>query len=1188
MFVAIRNRKLNLMALCVLVVLGSFVWNPQVSEAATSYYVATTGSDTNSGTLASPFRTIQKAASVAVAGDTVHIRAGTYRETVTPTNSGSSGNLITYQPYNGESVTISGAEPVTAGWSVHAGSIYKATTTLGSLANDKKQIFVNGEMMVEARWPNVASQDASLSAPAFRTALTGSGTQVTESAGGLNGTANYYQGARIWVEDVNHWVAQTRAITASTGTSITYDAAHGEATPGAGSRYYVFGKLNLLDAAREWNYTGGILYLQAPSGGSPTGVEYKARETLFNLAGKSYIQLKGLKLFAGTINSNSNSNNNIFDGIDVKYISHTNIPGYPWGDDTTGILIHGSNNVVKNSKISYSSGNCLMVSGSNNKIVNNEIHDCNYYGTDDAGIYISSFYSASNNLISYNSIYNTGRGAILMKYAPGTRISYNNLSEFGELMHDMGGLYVFRTDGMGTEIDHNYVHDGPNNALTTGIYLDNGSSNYLIHHNVVWNVPNAMILNTPNNFNLIYNNTYYGPGRIIGDDWYGDQIVNNIVGAAAPSNEAKWANNLHPGDPNLDFVNPAGGNFRIGSNSAAIDAGQVITGITTGYSGSAPDIGAYEYGGTDWTPGHNFTAPPNPTYSLSAPAYRNLVANSDFEPGLSSWTKTGAQAAIIDATNGNFHSGFKAVRLGSGSSADGVSQVISLSPNTTYTLSGVGKADSGVSARLGVTGYGGSDTFVTFNTTTLTRKSLNFTTGSSNPTNVTIYYARQAGGSGFAYGDSIGLTVVQPATAPFYVQPAAFGAELVTNPGFESDFSGWLNDWGNSAITTGNVHSGAKALQIGSSFGGRQQPISSGIAGGDVYRLGGWGKVANPANHLFIGVSFSGGTAIDYNMVFHSTSYEYKEILIQAPPGSNAATVYAFGGGALLYADDISLKKATFAGGSGSTTVYEAENGTYAGGGQQQNAGNASGGKVVGNLNAVGAYSQINNVNGGAGGSATLVVRFSNGYVDTRSLSLYVNGTKVQQNSFAPTGGWNTFADTASISVTLNSGTGNTIKLQRDSGDNPAADIDKYTVTTSGGVSSGLLTGTTFGTAGTWSPPGDTYDKVYDGNTATFFDSTTATGAYAGIDLGAGNAKKVTSIKFFPRANQLARMVGGKFQGSNTSSSSGFTDLYTITSAPPAGWTEVTITDNTSYRYLRYIGGTNSYGNVNEVEFWGQ
>ncbi|MGZ5075404.1 MAG: DUF7402 domain-containing protein [Methylobacter sp.] len=73
---------------------------------AATYYVATNGSDSNPGTLSSPWRTISKAANTLVAGDTVNIRAGTYKEQVSPKNSGYSGAYITYSAYPGETVTL--------------------------------------------------------------------------------------------------------------------------------------------------------------------------------------------------------------------------------------------------------------------------------------------------------------------------------------------------------------------------------------------------------------------------------------------------------------------------------------------------------------------------------------------------------------------------------------------------------------------------------------------------------------------------------------------------------------------------------------------------------------------------------------------------------------------------------------------------------------------------------------------------------------------------------------------------------------------------------------------------------------------------------------------------------------------------------------------------------------------------
>jgi MYXO-CTERM domain-containing protein len=62
------------------------------NAAAAEYFVATTGADSNPGTLASPFATLQKGNSAAAAGDTVWLRGGTYSCTtqITLSRSGTS------------------------------------------------------------------------------------------------------------------------------------------------------------------------------------------------------------------------------------------------------------------------------------------------------------------------------------------------------------------------------------------------------------------------------------------------------------------------------------------------------------------------------------------------------------------------------------------------------------------------------------------------------------------------------------------------------------------------------------------------------------------------------------------------------------------------------------------------------------------------------------------------------------------------------------------------------------------------------------------------------------------------------------------------------------------------------------------------------------------------------------------
>ena len=86
---------------------------------AYTYYVATSnGNDSRTPAqarvLSTPWKTIQKAATNMVAGDTCQIRVGTYRETVTVPVSGTALAPITFQAYNNEVVTISGADPIAA------------------------------------------------------------------------------------------------------------------------------------------------------------------------------------------------------------------------------------------------------------------------------------------------------------------------------------------------------------------------------------------------------------------------------------------------------------------------------------------------------------------------------------------------------------------------------------------------------------------------------------------------------------------------------------------------------------------------------------------------------------------------------------------------------------------------------------------------------------------------------------------------------------------------------------------------------------------------------------------------------------------------------------------------------------------------------------------------------------------
>lgn len=78
--------------------------------AASLWFIAPGGSDSNTGSISDPFATLEKASSVANPGDTIYFRAGTYggiRHNFR-NSSGAPGQPIVVRPYQGESVVLDG------------------------------------------------------------------------------------------------------------------------------------------------------------------------------------------------------------------------------------------------------------------------------------------------------------------------------------------------------------------------------------------------------------------------------------------------------------------------------------------------------------------------------------------------------------------------------------------------------------------------------------------------------------------------------------------------------------------------------------------------------------------------------------------------------------------------------------------------------------------------------------------------------------------------------------------------------------------------------------------------------------------------------------------------------------------------------------------------------------------------
>lgn len=618
-----------------LVAISIFLIILAVSGHDHGYFVSPNGSDNNSGTISRPFKTIQKCANIVQTGQTCWLRKGIYRETVKPPTSGIYDKPITFAAYNNEKVTISGTELVDD-WQVFRDSVFKAKVSLpvDSYSDTEffaNQLFVNGEMMPEARFPNMDEKRDYLRPNFLGGGLTSQGgTAAKIENSEIPALAEGWAGAKVWA---NEWfTTRTGTITGGTAENLTAEMT----APWDRGAYwfYLFGKLELLDSPGEWfyNHSDQTLYFWSPDSKKPEQVEVKQRNFAFDLRNSSYITIRDLNLFANTITTGDRSTGIVIDGIHAKYVSHhMTLPPLPQseqGPDSdnalflashthdTGIQLRGSTNTIKNSIIEWSSGNGILLEGYNHQVTNNVIAHTNYMVSYAAGIRING----NAHQITNNTIKRTGRDAINIDWhtagVDGTNneIAYNNISQFGMLSTDLGAIYVCCHINLEKgSIHHNWIHDTQAFSPfwgTRGIYLDIESFNSTIHHNVVWNLTGGqdnynLLAGSPRGYERVFNNTFLG--EVITDG--GPLEARNNIFAASKSIDAdQQSNNLFM-DTDVQFSKPPTEesksipDFSLKRNSPAVNTGVVISGITDNFVGKAPDIGAYERGAKVWKAG---------------------------------------------------------------------------------------------------------------------------------------------------------------------------------------------------------------------------------------------------------------------------------------------------------------------------------------------------------------------------------------------------------------------------------------------------------------------------------------------------------------------------------------------------------------------------------------------------------
>jgi len=531
-----------------------------IGEAgAATYYVdkanlGGTCSDSNNGTAtATPWCTIAKATATVVAGDTVNIRAATYYKSLALTTSGTAGNYITFQAYTGETPILDG-------------------TGLGSV------IMVN--------LPNVGYVKI---IGLTITNYDGSGIRASLSGTGKN---------------LSHIEIRNNTI-----SNQTYTGSYGH---------------TILVAA--WPWSSNNSYTDIIIDGNTihdvdTGIDTAHNEVL---------------TVAGTITRFQITNNTIYNapyiGIDVIGRNYDSYEQYPNNGIISGNTLYGIGEAAKN--------RCIYIDGAKNITIENNI----VYNSTGHGISVNAEqagFTTANIIVRRNKIWNVTRnisfGSTDSGLANNTRVVHNTTVITASGLTANYGIFC----GSGNIAKNNISYIS--STVLFHIYMNYPTCygyNYIFDYNNYY----------PSNKQLKYQGSTYTPllaWQQIGQDTHSisqDPLFMNLGGDFRLQSNSPCIDHggfltttSSSGTGTTLVVQDAryftdgygvvqGDLIQVGSNAPVrvtsvnyntntITVDKSISwnkgdGVSYPYSGSAPDMGAYEYGGTSPLP--IIVPPPTP------------------------------------------------------------------------------------------------------------------------------------------------------------------------------------------------------------------------------------------------------------------------------------------------------------------------------------------------------------------------------------------------------------------------------------------------------------------------------------------------------------------------------------------------------------------------------------------------
>ena len=480
------------------------------------FYVATDGDDRNPGTLARPFRTVERARDAVrelKQGDrfnralTVMIRGGTYQLsqsiTFSSPDSGTAQFPITYTAFPGEKPVFSGGRTV-SGWKPYRGNISSAELpTTPNQFYRFRQLFFKGRRQIRARYPNFDSKNPLYGGWAFIDSpipppVASRPAWPADSQAAI--TFRYEDGvfSRTWAKPTQGeifiipglaWNSQFISIrsvdhdtqTITLGRRLTR---HFE-TLRKGNRFYVENLLEELDQPGEWSFDTdtNMLYFWAPSGKVEDGeVSVPVLDRLIELRATTsepvrYLHFSGLT-FTQTLDGFPTPHPLHPEFVDVN---RPNSSGYAF------YMENVEHSAVERCRFDQVGGDAIRLHNysARNRIVANEITEAGGQGISLAYLDLWPYDFPPTWRGEGESNVKTFKEQTLrsisnrLPWAIGNVISDNHIHHSGVLDNFGAGIHVHGLNTDDNIISHNYIHDMPHHA----IYFSMGLGRNIIEYN---------------------------------------------------------------------------------------------------------------------------------------------------------------------------------------------------------------------------------------------------------------------------------------------------------------------------------------------------------------------------------------------------------------------------------------------------------------------------------------------------------------------------------------------------------------------------------------------------------------------------------------------------------------------------------------------------------------------------------